>query len=55
MGPFIVTEIRDSRAVRLVQLDGVMLHGWVNGACLKPFHKSKIKIKKGLRNELASR
>lgn len=37
LGPFIVTEIRDSGAVRFVQLDGVLLHGWVNDACLKPF------------------
>jgi len=28
---FIVIEIKDSGAVRLAQLDGVLLHGWING------------------------
>lgn len=40
LGLFIVTEIKDSRAIRLEQLDRNMLHEWVNGARLKLFHKS---------------
>jgi len=35
LGPFIVTKIRDSGEVWLAQLDGVLLHGWVNGAGIK--------------------
>jgi hypothetical protein len=38
LGPFMVAEIRDSGAVRLAQLDGVIRPGWVNGARLKPYH-----------------
>jgi hypothetical protein len=37
LGPFIVVEIRPSGAVRLVQLDGMLWPGWVNGAHLKPY------------------
>jgi len=40
LGPFIVTEIRDSGEVRLAQLDRVVLHGWVNGTHMNPFHKT---------------
>lgn len=38
LGPFILAKIRESRAVKLMQLDGILIPGWVNGACLKPFH-----------------
>jgi hypothetical protein len=37
LGPFIVVEIWDSRAIRLAQLDGILHPGWVNNACLKPY------------------
>jgi hypothetical protein len=37
LGPFIVAEIRPSGAVRLMQLDGMLRPGWVNGARLKPY------------------
>ena len=37
LGPFIVAEIQRSGAVRLVQLDGMLRPGWVNGARLKPY------------------
>jgi hypothetical protein len=37
LGPFIVVEIRESGAVKLAQLDGVLRPGWVNGTCLKPY------------------
>lgn len=40
LGSFIVTEIRDSGEVRLTQLYRVLLHRWVNGTCLNPFHNS---------------
>ena len=39
LGPYFVIEIRDSGAVRLAQLDGTVLPGWVNGACLKPYQE----------------
>lgn len=39
LGSFIVMEVRESGAIKLVQLDGVLLPGGANGACLKPFHK----------------
>jgi hypothetical protein len=35
LGPFLVAEIRPLGAVRLVQLDGVLQPGWVNGTHLK--------------------
>lgn len=41
LGPFIVAEIKGSGMVRLTKLDGGMLLGWVNGACLKFFHVLK--------------
>jgi hypothetical protein len=37
LGPFIVVEIHESGAIKLVHLDGVPRPGWVNGACLKPY------------------
>jgi hypothetical protein len=37
LGPFIVAEIRPSGAVKLVQLDGILRLGWVNGTHLKPY------------------
>jgi hypothetical protein len=37
LGPFIVAEIRPSRAVRLEQLDGILRLGWVDGTRLKPY------------------
>jgi hypothetical protein len=37
LGPFIVAEIRQSSAVKLTQLDGILRPGWVNGVCLKPY------------------
>jgi hypothetical protein len=37
LGPFIVVEIQPFGAVRLVQLDGMLRPGWVNGAHLKPY------------------
>lgn len=40
LGPFIVMEIKYSGVVRLAQLEGVLIHGWVNGTWLKPFHKA---------------
>jgi len=33
--PFIVVEIKESGAVKLAQLDEILLPGWVNGAHLK--------------------
>ena len=39
LGPYFVIEIRDSGAVRLAQLDGTVLPGWVNGARLKPYQE----------------
>ena len=39
LGPYFVIEIRDSGAVRLAQLDGTVLPGWVNGARLKPYRE----------------
>ncbi len=39
LGPFIVADIKDFGAVKLAQLDELMLPGWVNGTCLKPFYK----------------
>ena len=39
LGPYFVIEIRDSGAVRLAQLDGMVLPRWVNGACLKPYQE----------------
>lgn len=44
LGSFIVAEIKDSGAVKLAQLDGTMLSGWVNGARLKPFYKSTVAL-----------
>jgi len=38
LGPFIVAEIRGSRAVKLAQLDEILIQRWVNGAHLKHFH-----------------
>jgi hypothetical protein len=32
LGSFIVVEVRESGAVRLVQLNGILYLGWVNGA-----------------------
>jgi hypothetical protein len=37
LGPFIVVEIQQSGAVMLVQIDGILWPGWVNGAHLKPY------------------
>ena len=39
LGPYFVIEIHDSGAVRLAQLDGTVLHGWVNGTHLKPYQE----------------
>jgi len=39
LGPFIIVEIKASGIVRLVQLDGLLLQGWVNDAHLKLLHK----------------
>jgi hypothetical protein len=41
LGPFIVLEIRPSGAVILVQPDGMLWPGWVNGALLKPYMSQK--------------
>jgi len=41
LGSFIFAEIKESGAVKLAQLDRILLLGWVNGAYLEPFHKSK--------------
>lgn len=30
LGPFIVAEVKESRAFKLSQLDGVLFPGWVN-------------------------
>jgi len=40
LGSFIVMEIKYFGEVRLMKLDGVLLHGWLNGACLKPFYNT---------------
>jgi len=37
VGTFIVAEIKDSGAIRLAQLDGIIKLGWVNGPCLKAY------------------
>lgn len=37
LGYFIIVEVKESRVIKLAQLDGVLLPGWVNGAWLKPF------------------
>jgi hypothetical protein len=37
LGPFIVEKIHESGAVKLVQLDGVLGHGWVNGTHRNPY------------------
>jgi hypothetical protein len=36
LGPFKFVEIRPSGAVKIMQLDGMMQLGWVNGARMKP-------------------
>lgn len=35
--PFIVAEIHESGAIRIEQIDGILRHGWVNGANLNPY------------------
>lgn len=37
LSPFYVADIREYGVVQLSQLDGNMLFGWVNVACLKPY------------------
>ena len=36
---FIVAEMRESGVVKLAQLDGILILGWVNGAHLKPLRQ----------------
>jgi hypothetical protein len=36
LGPIIFVEIQESGVVKMVQLDGILHPGWVNGARLKP-------------------
>lgn len=38
--PIVVAEVRESRVVNVAQLNDLLLPGWVNGANMKPFHKS---------------
>ena len=38
LGPFIFAEVREFGAVKLAQVDGILLLGWVNNAHLKLFH-----------------
>lgn len=44
LGSFIVVEIKESGAMKLAQLDGIFLPGWVNGGRLEPFHQPKVHI-----------
>jgi hypothetical protein len=37
IGPFIVAKIRESRAIKMTQLNGILCPGWVNYAQLKTY------------------
>jgi len=40
LGPFYITEIRDSGAIKLAHLNGIIFPCWVNGAHMKPYYGS---------------
>jgi hypothetical protein len=40
LGPFLVVEICDIGAVKLLKIDGILQPRWVNGARLNPYLSS---------------
>jgi hypothetical protein len=37
IGPFIVADIHEFSVFKIVQLDMILLPGWVNNACMEPY------------------